>query len=276
MPAKLLITGANGFLARAVARQIPGELESIALVRSGTVGGPAPYRRHYASADSLVAAEPQIDTILHLAARIPRSDDPAPRDMIAANVDLVSQLVQAYPNARHVLASSVSVFGIPDSLPLTIDSPSRLPSAYGLSKLAAECLVRQMPQHAVIRFSSLIGVGMRAGTFIPTAVAAARTGHITLIGDGERMQNYLEIDDAASMCLRAATDRRSFVTLGIGDRSHSDAAVVAMLAQLTGAQIIRKDAAHRSPSFVYDRRGSIDLGPVGSTLEQTLRQMVQV
>lgn len=276
MPAKLLITGANGFLGRAVAKQIRGDVESIALVRSGTAGVTTPFRRCYEDVDGVLEREPKVETVLHLAACIPLSNDPAPRGMIASNVDLVSRLVQAYPDARHVLASSVSVFGIPDSLPLTVESPSRLPSAYGLSKLAAECLVRQAPQHAVIRFSSLIGVGMKPGTFIPTAVAAAQAGHITLIGDGERMQNYLAIDDAASMCLRAATDRRSFVTLGIGEGSHRDEDVVGMLARITGASIIRKDADHCSPSFVYDRRGSIDLGPVKSTLEHTLRQMVKV
>ena len=269
----LLITGANGFLARAVARQAGDDWRLAALVRPGTSAS-SHFATTYDSIDKIISELDRIDVVMHLAACIPSPLSVAPPELISVNVDLVAKLVQSYPDARHVLASSVSVFGIPVSLPLTIDSPSHEPNAYGLSKLAAENLVRQMPKHAIIRFSSLIGVGMKAGSFIPTAVSAARTGKIHLLGNGERLQNYLDIDVAALMCLRAATSTKSFVALGVGERSYSNNEVATILAELTGASIVR-EGDDQSPSYVYEFRDAVDIGQPLVSLKKSLGKMVQ-
>lgn len=269
----LLITGANGFLARAVVRQIHGDWQLAALIRPGT-STPSHFHTTHESVDRLIYDLARVDVVMHLAACIPSPIAAAPPELIPVNVDLVAKLVQAYPDARHVLASSVSIFGVPVSLPLTIDSPPNQPNAYGISKLAAEGLVRQVPKHAVIRFSSLIGIGMKVGSFIPSVVSAARAGKIHLLGNGERLQNYLDIDDAALMCLRAATSKKSFVALGIGERSYSNNEVASILAELTGASIVREGDDH-SPSYVYEFRDSMDLGQRHVSLKESLRKMVQ-
>lgn len=274
MPSKLLlITGANGFLARAVARQAFADWQLVALIRPGTSPS-SRFHATYESVENLIADLERVDVVMHLAACIPSSPDAAPPELFPVNRDIVEKLVQAYPDSRHVLASSVSVYGAPISLPLTIYSPPNQPNPYGLSKLAAEKLVCQMPQHAIIRFSSLIGGGMKVGSFIPTIVSAACSGKIHLLGDGERLQNYLDIDDAALMCLRAAITKKSFVALGIGERSYSNNQVASILAELTGASIVREGDDH-SPSFVYDFRESIDLKKRHVSLKETLERMVQ-
>lgn len=274
----LLITGANGFLARAVVRQIYNDCQMYsnwqltALVRPGT-STHSHFHTTHESVDNLISDLDRVDVVMHLAACIPSPISAAPPELMPVNVDLVAKLVHAYPDARHVLASSVSIFGVPVSLPLVIDSPPCQPTEYGLSKLAAECLVRKMPQHAVIRFSSLIGVGMKVGSFIPSVVSAARAGKIHLLGNGERLQNYLDIDDAALMCLQAAICKKSFVALGIGERSYSNNEVVSILAELTGASIVREGDDH-SPSYVYEFRDSIDLGKRRVNLKESLEKMV--
>lgn len=275
----VLITGANGFLARAVVRQMHNDSQIYsnwqlaALVRPGT-STPSYFHTTCESVDSLISDLHRVDVVMHLAACIPSPRDAAPADLMPVNVDLVAKLVQAYPDARHVLASSISIYGVPVVLPLTVDSRPCQPTAYGLSKLAAESLVRQMPQHAVIRFSSLIGVGMKVGSFIPTVVSASRAGKIHLLGNGERLQNYLDINDAALMCLRAATSKKSFVALGIGERSYSNNEVAVMLAEMTGASIVREGDDH-SHSFVYEFRDSMDLGKRRKNLNESLGEMVQ-
>lgn len=269
----LLITGANGFLARAVVRQMYSDWQLAALVRPGS-SVPPHFHTAHESVEALIADLDHVDVVMHLAACIPSPLDSAPPELIPVNIDLVATLVKKYPFARHVLASSVSVFGVPDSLPLSIDSPQHQPNAYGRSKLAAESLVRQMPKHAVIRFTSLIGNGMKTGSFIPTIVAAARAGEIRLLGNGERLQNYLDIDDAALMCLRAATSKKSFIALGTGERSYSNNEVAGILANLTGASIVR-DGEDYSPSYVYEFSDSMDLGQRRVTLEESLGKIVR-
>jgi UDP-glucose 4-epimerase len=269
----VLITGANGFLARAVVRQSVIDWQLAALVRPGT-STTSHFHTTYESVDRLISELARVDVVMHLAACIPSPIDAAHPELMPVNVDLVEKLTQAYPDARHVLASSVSIYGVPVSLPLTINSPPHKPNAYGLSKLEAESIVRQIPKHAIIRFSSLIGIGMKGGSFIPTIISAARAGKIHLLGNGERLQNYIDIEDAAFMCIRAATSNKSFVALGIGERSYSNNEVAGILAALSGAAIVREGDDH-SPSYVYEVRDSMDIGKRRISLKETLTKMVQ-
>lgn len=270
---KLLITGANGFVARAVLDRLPAGSDVVALVRPGSRPVNGNLLQVHEGIESLLASDFRPTSVLHLAASIPAPGTARDANLIPANVDLVSRLVQAFPEARHVLASSVSVFGTPQCLPLTTDTPARATNAYGLSKLAAECLVLQCESHAVIRFSSLVGVGMKPGTFIPTAVMGARQGRITLIGSGARQQNYLAVEDAASMCLAALEAAGSFLTLGVAPMSYRNDEVVEMLASMSGAEIMRI-AGDEGPSFSYDLTGATDLGPCRHRLEDVLSRML--
>ncbi|MBB5209156.1 NAD-dependent epimerase/dehydratase family protein [Chiayiivirga flava] len=269
-PRTVLVTGADGALGRTVRANLPPGWSVIGLVRGGTAALPAPDT--FDDLGALLRSEVQPDAVLHLAARIPLTD-PRPHDLLAVNVDLVSRLVQAWPAARHVLASTVSVFGAPTTLPIHTHDPTTPASPYAWSKLAAECLVRQCTSHAVIRFSSLIGAGMRTGTFIPALITAAASGALTLHGDGARLQNYVDLRDAAAMCLRAILRNDSFLTLGIAARSRSNAEVARIVADFSGATI-RHAGTDTSPSFSYALGGAVDLGPCRHSLEDSLRSML--
>lgn len=272
MPRNVLITGANGFLARALAKQIPSDWRAHALVRPGGANASPVFPSVHDSLASLLASE-DVDTVIHLAARIPDKANPEPDDLRRVNVELVEHLLDRYPAARHVHASSVSVYGTPVSLPLTVASPPNEPGPYGLSKLEAERLIAATNRHAILRFSSLIGVGMKTGSFVPAAVAGARRGAIRILGDGRRLQDYLDIDDAAAMCLQAATSEDSFTALAVSGNSHSNLEVARILSELTGAGIVL-EGSDASPSFVYDTAGESRIGPARKPLRQTLTEMV--
>ena len=268
----VLVTGANGGLARSVCNRLPKNIVAVGLVRQGTARQPSQQLQVFDRIDALLADIPHIDAVLHLAARIPSPHERA-TDLLAVNVDLVSTLIQTLPSARHVLASSASVYGSPDNSPLHINSLPNPVSAYGWSKLAAECLVRQCKNHAVIRYASLIGRNGRPNTFVPSIVAAARDGCITLYGDGRRQQNYVDLDDAADMCLRALVSKTNFTTLGVSDRSYSNNEVAEILSGLTGA-VIRHVGIDESPSYTYDCTGAIALGPCLIPLKTTLEDLL--
>jgi UDP-glucose 4-epimerase len=269
----VLITGANGFLARALARRFPPHWRPFGLVRPGTDLPAAGYEQVHRSLDA-VAGGLAPDVVLHLAARIPDRSDPDPADLHAVNVDLVDDLLRRFPAARHVLASSVSVYGEPEALPLTVASPTRGATPYAASKIEAERRVGAVERNAILRFSSLIGPGRKNGSFVPTAVAGARDGVIRLHGDGSRLQDYLDIDDAAAMCARAADDDANFLALAVSGRAHANADVARLLAELTGARI-EYAGTDSSPSFAYDLAGSHPLGVVARPLRATLARMLQ-
>lgn len=270
-----LITGANGFLARAVITQLPVSWNLFALVRPASNCTFSRNCTVYDSIDTLVGESPQIDLILHLAACIPSPINSSPADLFSTNVDLVSNLVKAYPSSRHVLASTVSVFGTPTTQPLNIESAPNNPNSYGLSKLAAEHIVKQVPHHAIVRFTSLIGVGMKKGSFIPSMIeSACSDGEMHIYGNGERLQNYLDINEAASICIASALKQNSFLSLGIGERSYTNNEVAEILKKLTGATIIR-EGVDNSPSFAYELNDLSYLNVPHVSLEDTLKEMVK-
>lgn len=270
----ILITGANGFLARTVASLAPPDWRMLALVRAANIPNIVKHWHSlHDSIDVLAAAERRIDVVLHLAARIPIDMQQSDPELIASNVVLPAQLLMQYPDARHVLASSVAVFGQPASLPLSMTSVPAPITAYGWSKLAAENIVRMARSHAILRLSSIIGRGMRAGSFIPAAVAAALSGRITVHGDGSRMQDYIDVRDAARMCIAAAQRQDNFVTLAVSGRAYSNREVASELATLTGAGIEFTDH-DGSASFAYTMAGAVALGSCRYALHETLEQMV--
>ena len=267
---RLLITGGHGFLARAVLQILPEQWTPSLLVRPGrasTPGGTAEFE----SIEAVAAAGQAPDAVLHLAACIPGAAEDHP-DLIPVNVELVEQLVRRFPGARHVLASSVSVFDT-GGLPLTMASPVGNVPPYGMSKLRAEEAVRVAASHAAIRFSSIVGPGMRATTFIPRVVEAARAGTIRVVGDGSRLQDYVDVRDAAAMCVRALGDEDSYVTFGVSGDARSNLEVARLLAAMAGAAI-EHVPGEQGPSCIYDLSGAKELGPVRYRLEDTLRRML--
>lgn len=276
MPTTILITGAHGFLARSIVSQAPPHWRMVGLLRPG--GGAASpgderLEHRYDALDALHESGLAPDAVLHLAACIPRDMRQLDPRLLADNVELPACLVRRYPRARHVLASSISVYAASTVLPVSIETPAQPTTPYGWSKLAAESVARMADRHAVLRLSSIIGPGMREGSFIPSAVAAAKAGRVTLHGDGSRLQDYIDVRDAARMCIAAVERTDNFVTLGVSGRSQSNADVAAILARLTGAGIGFAGMDH-SPSFTCTLAGAVELGPCAHALDETLAGMV--
>ena len=269
---RLLITGANGFLARALQPQLPPAWSIVGLARWAR--GADVYPLTYRDAAQLLRSEAPFDGVMHFAAQI-RDPGTGPACYLPANVDLCSTLVQALPHARHVLASSVSVFGPSDGSPVTMATPCRPTHPYGLSKLAGECVVGTAPSHAILRFSSLLGRGMHPDTFVPRIIAdARRDGQITLMGSGERLQNYLDVRDAAALCLRVLDMAGNVATLGIGPRSWSNREIAGHVAKRLGSRIVLA-GSDDSPSSIYLRTDGIELGENARPMDETMDWLVE-
>ena len=219
------------------------------------------------------------DVIFHLAAFIPYGAlDQTDERLTAVNVQLTKDLLRLYPDARFVLASSVSVFGKNPDRPLKINSASIDPEAYGHSKLLAENAVETHHSFAIVRFSSIIGPGMASVSFIPKIIEnARRNGQITLLGDGARKQNYIDVRDASRLLWQCSKSNQNIKLLGIGTKSFSNTEVAECVSNTVHAEI-QYTGEDTSPHFIYDGENMYDLvGFIPTfTLLQSIRDIVSV
>src|SRR5690606_21925531 len=100
--------------------------------------------------------------------------------------------------------STVSVYeGIQDGRLIDESTPVSASTPYALSKLWGEQIVSKQRDFAILRLSSVYGAGMTPHTFIHRIIQQALdTGRITIFGRGDRLQNYIYVDDAANMLMQ--------------------------------------------------------------------------
>lgn len=277
MSQHILVVGPNGFLSTQVIHLLR-QRENTTFLTLVSCRGVADNVTSFQTVERLRAAHPTIDTIYLLGSYVPYGAFDSPNEsLVRSNIVLVADLSLAYPEARIVFSSSVSVYGKPAGLPIGIATAFRDPDLYGLSKLAGEAIVRNHKSFGIIRFSSLIGKGMKVTTMVPRMIAAAQTGTITVYGDGARRQNYLDVRDAAAMCIAIADAKHNMIVLGVGVQSYTNKAVAELVQSLTGATLAYT-GTDTSPSFDYETEASFSgMGyrPVYS-LERTLRDYLDI
>ncbi len=148
------------------------------------------------------------------------NDPPA---AFAANTRDVFNLLEALgrsaPGAHLTMLSSASVYGPPESLPLTEDSATEPSSPYGASKLAAEMLCRQHArQHgtgvAVLRLFNQIGPGQGTGQapseFARQIAVAERRGERGLmikVGNPDSERDFTDVRDTGAGIAEVVADR---------------------------------------------------------------------
>ena len=217
----VLLTGASGFLGRHIFSFL-SEKENTA---------PGVY-----DLENTLLPEKGVSEIYHLAALVAyRLEDS--RNLFEANVELTKKLAVQYPDARMVMASSISVFG-PQNDVLNESSLPGNSSVYGLSKLWAEQWAASLRSHLILRLPSLYGPGMNPATLIPRYFQQAMdTGEIQVWGDGSRQQYYLHASDAARLFRQAMASEKTGVFLGMGSESHSNLELARLIAGITSAKI---------------------------------------
>ena len=121
------------------------------------------------------------------------------------NVLATQCLLEACKDAditRFIYASSSSVYGDAESLPVTEDSPTRPISPYGVSKLAGENLVRlYYVNYGVptvsLRYFTIYGPRQRPDMGFHRFILSVERGEeIPVYGDGGQTRDFTFIDDA--------------------------------------------------------------------------------
>ena len=218
---RILVTGASGFVGRAVCAELVGRgHEVLALVRrpgsepAGTVAVPGDLTAPAHLRASLAEHAPE--TVVHLAAEIASQKDP--ERIREVNVEGTARLVEAAQAAgvkRFVFVSTV-VTGDAHGRVLREDEPLPVETAYGRSKQEGERLVRESGMHSVIvRPGHVYGPG---GWYEQEFVARLRQpGRFAVIGRGDNWWDVVRVEDVATVVADAAERGRDGALYHVAD-----------------------------------------------------------
>jgi UDP-glucose 4-epimerase len=155
---------------------------------------------------------PPVDEVYHCAGSGmvgPSFKDPTAD--FRANVATTANLVAWMANqrgARLVLVSSAAVYGVQSSTPITENAPLNPTSPYGVHKRLAERQLRDYARNfgfnaAVVRLFSVYGPGLRK-QLLWDACTKLTQGTPLFGGDGSEERDWVHVDDAAALLIKAA------------------------------------------------------------------------
>ncbi|VVE01363.1 UDP-glucose 4-epimerase family protein [Pandoraea anhela] len=252
---RLLVTGANGFVGRALCRTLLQQGQSVTgLVRTpqSCIPGVQEWVHRGKDFDGIEAGWPQgqsFDAVIHLAARVhvmrDRAADPM-SEFRSTNVQgtlNVAQAAHRHGVRRMVFASSVKALAEVDGgRPLREDDPAQPQDAYGHSKREAEqALVafgaRTGMEIVVVRPPLAYGPEVSAN-FLRLMTAVAR-GIPLPLGRVEARRSIVYVDNLAQALAQCATDPRAAGhCFHVADR---DAPTVAALVRAMGRHLGKPD-----------------------------------
>jgi UDP-glucose 4-epimerase len=116
-----------------------------------------------------------------------------------------------------VFASSSSVYGEPETVPVGEDAPLKPISVYGASKAACENIIHSYTKlygikAVVLRYANIVGPRLRHGVvwdFINKLLVDRR--RLEILGDGKQVRSYMHVEDAVEATMIAwRKSKRSF------------------------------------------------------------------
>jgi nucleoside-diphosphate-sugar epimerase len=211
---RVLVTGASGFLGRAVAAEIVAAGHEVRCFqrRPSGVDGAADTLGSITDPAAVAAAVTGVDAIVHLAAKVSLAG--APADFEAVNIGGTRTLLSAARAAgvpRLVFVSSPSVAhagtSITGSDALPAD-PVHARGDYARTKAAAEllALAADSPELRVVAVRPHLVWGPGDTQLVARIVERARAGRLPLLGHGAALIDSTYIDNAAG-AIAAALDR---------------------------------------------------------------------
>ena len=283
---RCLVTGAAGFIGSHLVERLLAEGHAVVGIDGFVDNYPEPLKRanlvdllgepRFSFVEGLIETldiEPlvaQADYVYHLAA-LPgvRSSWGTSFEAYAShNVYATQRLLEAARRVgveRFAYASSSSVYGDTDLLPMVETGRERPHSPYGVTKLAGEHLVRLSHRNygvppVSLRYFTVYGPRQRPDMAIQRFLTASRDGTpITLFGDGEQTRDFTYVDDTVDATLRAAQRGRLGAVYNVGGGSTVTVNhLIEVIEAVTGSRL-------------EVRREGVQHGDVGHTLADTQR-----
>jgi len=202
---------ADGWRVRVVDNLSNGRLENLAQHRGNpdidvTVGD-------LKDPETCLRAVEGVDVVFHYAAnpevRVSTTD---PEIHFRENIVATFNLLEAMRRRgvrELVFASSSSVYGEPENIPVDEDAPVRPVSVYGASKAACESLIHAYSRlyrirAVVLRYANVVGPRLRHGVVYDLLMKLKRDrARLEVHGDGTQVRSYIYIDDAVNATMVA-------------------------------------------------------------------------
>jgi UDP-glucose 4-epimerase len=227
---RVLVTGGAGFIGSHLVDKLVDEGYKVRVVDNLSSGRVENLRRHIDSNTiELVISDlkdPQtalrsvenVDAVFHFAAnpevRVSSID---PETHFNENIVATFNLLEAMRkrNVREIVfASSSSVYGEPDEIPVDENASIKPVSVYGASKASCETLIHAYSKlykikAVILRYANVVGPRLRHGVIwdlINKLIKNPR--ELEILGDGRQIRSYIYIDDAieATMIAWRKTD----------------------------------------------------------------------
>lgn len=217
----LLITGAAGYVGSHILRILPEEYRKDCLT-------PSIEEIDLSDYDSLSAffEKNKVTKVMHLAAMI---DNSAKRELLLFNLTALYNLAKLslqYGVKQFIMASTNNVYGGRDNMNPFREDDKRNPyfgNDYGLTKYLGELLVEDIfkgteTKYTILRIGDIYGPNQRASALIKGVVSNIQNNSPQkLYGKGERVRDYIYIDDVARGFVHALqNDLNGIYNLGTG------------------------------------------------------------
>jgi UDP-glucose 4-epimerase len=224
---RILVTGGAGFIGSHIVDRLVGEGYRVRVVDNLSSGSVENLRRYVGSnAVELVVGDlkdpytalrsvEDVDVVFHFAAnpevRVGSID---PGVHFNENVVATFNLLEAMRRRgvkEIVFASSSSVYGEPDSIPVGEDAPLRPVSVYGASKASCESLIHAYTRlyglrAVVLRYANIVGPRMRHGVVWDFIVKLrGNPVELEVLGDGSQVRSFMHVGDAVEATITAWT-----------------------------------------------------------------------
>jgi UDP-glucuronate 4-epimerase len=188
-----------------------------------------------------------VEGVVHLAGEpgVRRSWGGALRRYLERNVVSTERLLEAAWNngtPRFVYASSSSIYGSDPGHPVGEEHPKRPTSPYGLSKLAAEELVRLYARErgvpgTILRYFTVYGPRQRPEMAVSRFVFAALRGRpVEVFGEGEQARDMTYVTDAVEATVAALDAPPGVYNVGGGTRATVNA-LLDTVGRVTGSPV---------------------------------------
>ncbi len=214
---KILVTGGAGFIGRYVVNALlkenkvriyddlsnSSEQDIALLIQKGADF----VKENILDYDKLVESCKEFDVVIHLAAKSDVVDSVIhPETTMDVNVNGTINVLKACIQnkiGKIIFASSASVYGNCNELPITEETNTNPTSPYGSSKLSAENEIKKIVdefgiRYIILRMFNVYGKGQNkqyAGVISKFLKNISENKEIVIYGDGEQTRDFISIND---------------------------------------------------------------------------------
>jgi UDP-glucose 4-epimerase len=222
---RILVTGGAGFIGSHIVDRLIEEGYAVRVIDNLSSGRLENLARHRGNPqvevivgdlkkpeDALKAVE-GVEAVFHYAANPEvRVSTTNPEIHFNENVVATFNLLEAMRRKgvrEIVFASSSSVYGEPEEIPVGEDAPLRPVSVYGASKAACENLIHAYSKlygirTVVLRYANVVGPRLRHGVVWDFINKLLRNPtELEILGDGKQIRSYIYVDDAIEATITA-------------------------------------------------------------------------